>query len=56
MPAQELVLEPIAYWEGLVQATGTREGKPIEGQGYVELTGYAGELVGLATPADEPAP
>ena len=56
VPAQELVLEPIAYWEGLVEAKGTREGKPVEGQGYVELTGYAGELVGLATPADEPAP
>jgi predicted secreted hydrolase len=56
MPAQELVLEPIAYWEGLVQAKGTRSGKPIQGQGYVELTGYAGELVGLATPSEEAVP
>ena len=48
---QELVLNPIAYWEGLVDASGTRGEKAIRGSGYVELTGYAGELVGLAEPA-----
>lgn len=29
------------YWEGAVKVTGTRGGVPIEGQGYVELVGYA---------------
>ena len=54
--AQELVLEPIAYWEGMVDAKGTREKQPIQGRGYVELTGYAGELVGLAAPATQDLP
>jgi len=31
----------IAYWEGAVQITGTWEGKPVKGRGYLELTGYA---------------
>ena len=31
----------VRYWEGAVDVRGTREGKPIEGRGYVELTGYA---------------
>ncbi len=31
----------IAYWEGAVQVTGTWEGKPVAGRGYVELTGYS---------------
>ncbi|MEB3198272.1 MAG: lipocalin family protein, partial [Candidatus Sericytochromatia bacterium] len=29
------------YWEGSVKASGTRRGKPLGGEGYVELTGYA---------------
>lgn len=32
----------IAYWEGAVRVTGTRAGRAVTGQGYVELTGYAG--------------
>ncbi len=28
------------YWEGEVTIAGTRNGTPITGQGYVELTGY----------------
>jgi predicted secreted hydrolase len=28
------------YWEGAVSVTGTKNGKAISGQGYVELTGY----------------
>jgi len=28
------------YWEGAVSITGTKDGKAISGQGYVELTGY----------------
>ena len=34
----------VSYWEGAVAVTGTRQGKPIKGQGYVELTGYAERL------------
>lgn len=29
------------YWEGQVTVEGTRDGQPIDGLGYVELTGYA---------------
>jgi predicted secreted hydrolase len=28
------------YWEGAVSINGTKDGKPISGQGYVELAGY----------------
>ncbi|MFN8515791.1 MAG: lipocalin family protein [Chloroflexia bacterium] len=28
------------YWEGEVTIAGTRNGTPVTGQGYVELTGY----------------
>lgn len=28
------------YWEGEVEAEGTRRGQPVEGLGYVELAGY----------------
>jgi len=28
------------YWEGAVSVIGTKNGKPISGQGYVELAGY----------------
>ena len=41
---QELALLPLAYWEGAIEVTGSREGKPIHGRGYLELTGYAGPL------------
>jgi predicted secreted hydrolase len=41
---QELKLGPITYWEGAVDADGTRDGKPIKARGYLELTGYAGTL------------
>jgi predicted secreted hydrolase len=29
------------YWEGAVSIEGTHRGRPIQGHGYVELTGYA---------------
>jgi predicted secreted hydrolase len=38
---QELVTSP-RYWEGAVNVSGTRAGKPIEGRGYVELVGFQG--------------
>jgi predicted secreted hydrolase len=42
---QELNLSFI-YWEGAVDIAGSRDGKVIHGQGYVELTGYAQSLAG----------
>ncbi len=41
---QELALTPLAYWEGAIDVEGTRDGKPIKGRGYLELTGYTGPL------------
>jgi predicted secreted hydrolase len=34
------------YWEGAVRIQGDRQGRPVAGQGYVELTGYAGSFAG----------
>lgn len=34
----------VTYWEGAVSATGQAHGAPVTGQGYVELTGYAGRF------------
>jgi predicted secreted hydrolase len=31
----------VTYWEGAIKTTGTAQGQPIHGQGYMELTGYA---------------
>ncbi len=31
----------VTYWEGAIEATGSSQGKPTRGQGYMELTGYA---------------
>ena len=31
----------LAYWEGAVAIRGQQAGKPLTGEGYVELTGYA---------------
>lgn len=42
---QELALS-YAYWEGAVKARGTRAGQPVAGNGYVEMTGYAGSMQG----------
>ncbi len=44
---QELKLGPITYWEGAIDAAGTRDGRAIKGRGYLELTGYAGSLGAL---------
>jgi predicted secreted hydrolase len=43
LPAQELagrVGWTPTYWEGAVAAQGTRNGSPVTGVGYLELTGY----------------
>jgi predicted secreted hydrolase len=47
VPEQELVTQEttgVTYWEGSVDATGTRDGKAVQGRGYLEMTGYAGPL------------
>jgi predicted secreted hydrolase len=44
---QELNLG-VVYWEGSIRLKGQREGKPMDGVGYMELTGYHGEAPGLA--------
>ena len=31
----------VHYWEGAVDVSGTAGGQPVQGRGYVELTGYA---------------
>jgi predicted secreted hydrolase len=46
-PEQELITNRstrVTYWEGAVQIRGTARGKPVSGNGYVEMTGYAGKL------------
>ena len=42
---QELHVSYI-YWEGAVGVQGQREGNPVAGDGYVELTGYAESMEG----------
>ncbi|MCX6622736.1 MAG: carotenoid 1,2-hydratase [Acidobacteria bacterium] len=34
-----------SYWEGVIDVEGTREGRPVRGSGYLEMTGYAGKIV-----------
>lgn len=34
----------VTYWEGAVEIAGTMKESPVQGQGYVELTGYAAPL------------
>ena len=41
---QELVLGPLTYWEGAVDAMGTQGIRQVTARGYLELTGYAGRL------------
>jgi predicted secreted hydrolase len=36
----------VSYWEGQVKIQGQKEGRPLTGHGYVELTGYAGAVGG----------
>lgn len=43
---QEMRLS-FVYWEGAVRVRGTSAGRPIDGNGYVELTGYAESMQGV---------
>jgi predicted secreted hydrolase len=42
---QELTVS-YSYWEGAVRAEGERAGQAVRGDGYVEMTGYAGSMQG----------
>jgi len=47
MPNQELHLTKMGvldYWEGACSTAGTVAGRSVSGEGYTELTGYAGSL------------
>ena len=47
---QELVSRSIlgiTYWEGSVLVEGRDQGEPVSGMGYVELTGYIGNVPGF---------
>ena len=44
LAGQELITSrstQVIYWEGAVEITGTSQDRPVKGQGYMELTGYA---------------
>lgn len=48
IPDQELdttASTGVIYWEGEVEVKGTIKNAPVEGLGYVELTGYAAEAI-----------
>ncbi|HSA99889.1 MAG TPA: lipocalin-like domain-containing protein [Anaerolineales bacterium] len=44
MADQEINFPTVTYWEGAMHFEGTCDGSPVRGNGYVELTGYAGKL------------
>lgn len=47
MREQELLTQGstrVTYWEGAVDVSGSFAGSPVRGEGYVELTGYAGRV------------
>jgi predicted secreted hydrolase len=46
-PDQELITSRstrVTYWEGAAAITGTFKNASVTGNGYVEMTGYAGKL------------
>jgi predicted secreted hydrolase len=47
LDAQELALNPLTYWEGAVDVSGTERGQTLSGRGYLELTGYAAPMRAL---------
>jgi predicted secreted hydrolase len=44
MSDQEVNFPAVTYWEGAVRFEGLCNGAPARGNGYIELTGYAGNL------------
>ncbi|MEP1077543.1 hypothetical protein NDI52_19270 [Leptolyngbya sp. PL-A3] len=47
LPDQELNTSTATYWEGATAFKGTLQDQAIQGEGYVELTGYATRLDSL---------
>jgi predicted secreted hydrolase len=45
VPDQEMVNPAKIYWEGSVVVAGKRGGTDVNGVGYVELTGYAKNVI-----------
>jgi len=50
MADQEVNFPAVTYWEGAVRFEGVCNGAPARGNGYVELTGYAGSARNLPLP------
>lgn len=44
MSDQEIHFPAVTYWEGAVRFEGRCNDRPVSGNGYIELTGYAGNL------------
>jgi predicted secreted hydrolase len=44
MADQEIHFPTVTYWEGAVRFEGTCNDLSARGNGYVELTGYTGNL------------
>ena len=44
MADQEIHFSTVTYWEGAVEFEGICNGREVRGNGYVELTGYAGKV------------
>lgn len=51
---QEFLAPPVIYWEGAIRALGQREGRPVSGLGYLEMTGYGGRVTGMQESAGGP--
>jgi predicted secreted hydrolase len=47
LPDQELLLSPFAYWEGSVRGEGRSGTNRVTAEGYLELTGYGGGIIGV---------
>jgi len=47
VPHQELSLDPISYWEGMIEVRGTGPRGAASGRGYLEMTGYGAPLRAL---------
>lgn len=43
--AQEMQVS-FVYWEGAVTITGSSQGQPVSGMGFVEMTGYVSSIAG----------
>jgi predicted secreted hydrolase len=44
---QQEITGGTSYWEGAIDINAMELGRPLKGVGYLEMTGYAGRIVGL---------